>query len=117
MSKHKELIVEAGALYDAYHLDELPPALRRNSLDYYYLSIYPSLGEMRLLGEGDAPPYPATIHSAYIHIPFCSGVCDFCSYYLVAISPRRRAAVARYLEHVAAEFDTCLLYTSDAADE
>ena len=100
-----ELIAAAEALYDAYQLDALPPALRRNSLDYYYLSIYPSLGEMRPLAEENAPPYPATVRNAYVHIPFCSGVCDFCSYYLVAISPRRRAAVARYLERVAAEFD------------
>ncbi len=105
MTDAPSLIAAADALYDAHRLDELPPALRRNSLDYYYLSIYPSLAEMRPLGEGDAPPYPATIHNAYIHIPFCSGVCDFCSYYLVAISPRRRAAVAHYLERVAVEFD------------
>lgn len=105
MTDIASLISEANALYDAYCLDELPPALRRNSLDYYYLSIYPSLAEMRPLAEGDAPPYPATIHNAYVHIPFCSGVCDFCSYYLVAISPRQRAAVGRYLEQVKREFD------------
>ncbi|WP_374687677.1 coproporphyrinogen-III oxidase family protein, partial [Promineifilum sp.] len=80
-------------------------ALRRNSLDYYYLSIYPSLAEMAPLDEAGAPDYPAMIHNAYVHIPFCSGVCDFCSYYLVAINPRRRAAIARYLEWVKAEFD------------
>ena len=102
---HTALIAAAEAQYDAYHLDDLPPALQRNSLDYYYLSVYPSLAEMRPLAGGDAPPYPAAVHNAYIHVPFCSGVCDFCSYYLVAISPRRRAAVARYLEHVRAEFD------------
>ncbi len=106
------LIVRASALYDAYQLDALPPVLRRNSLDYYYLSIYPSLAEMRPLTEGDAPPYPAAVGNAYVHIPFCSGVCDFCSYYLVAISPQRRAAVARYLERVAAEFDTHARHTT-----
>lgn len=99
------LIRAAGALYDEYRLDELPLALRRNSLDYYYLSIYPSLSEMKPLAPGDAPPYPATVKNAYIHIPFCSGVCDFCSYYLVAVNPRRRAAIARYLERVKAELD------------
>ncbi|HOU42015.1 MAG TPA: hypothetical protein PK829_12185, partial [Promineifilum sp.] len=93
MTGDSALIAAAEAQYDAYHLDDLPPALQRHSLDYYYLSVYPSLAEMRPLAGGDAPPYPATIHNAYIHIPFCSGVCDFCSYYLVAISPRRRAAV------------------------
>lgn len=105
MSGHSPLIAAASARYDAYRLDELPPALRRNSLDYYYLSVYPSLAELRPVNGGTEPPYPATVHSAYVHIPFCSGVCDFCSYYLVAISPKRRAAVARYLEHVTAEFD------------
>ncbi len=99
------LAAEAARLYDEYRLDDLPPALQRNSLDYYYLSIYPSLSEMRPLKPEAAPPYPAAVGNAYIHIPFCSGVCDFCSYYLVAISPKRRAAIGRYLEQVKDEFD------------
>jgi len=103
---HSTLLeAEAIRLYDEYRLDELPRALQRNSLDYYYLSIYPSLSEMRPLSPADAPPYPTTTTNAYIHIPFCSGVCDFCSYYLVAINPRRRAAIACYLEQVKAELD------------
>jgi oxygen-independent coproporphyrinogen-3 oxidase len=99
------LFAAADQLYDAYRLDDLPRALQRNSLDYYYLSIYPSLVEMRLLDPAAAPPYPSTVANAYVHVPFCSGVCDFCSYYLVAVNPKRRAAIARYLEHVKAEFD------------
>ena len=99
------LTAQATRLYDEYRLDELPRALQRNSLDYYYLSIYPSLSEMRPLDLADVPPYPTTTTNAYIHIPFCSGVCDFCSYYLVAVNPRRRAAIARYLERVKAELD------------
>lgn len=95
----------AARLYDANELGALPRALQRNSLDYYYLSIYPSLAELRPLGPNDQPPYPAAIANAYIHIPFCSGVCDFCSYYLIAINPKRRAAIARYIEHVKAELD------------
>ena len=35
MTDAPSLIAAAEALYDAYRLDELPPALRRNSLDYY----------------------------------------------------------------------------------
>ncbi len=93
------MIAAATGRYDDYRLDELPRALQRNSLDYYYLSIYPSLAEMRAFAPGDEPAYPATIANAYIHVPFCSGVCDFCSYYLVAVNPRRRAAIGRYLEH------------------
>lgn len=105
MFNHSTLITRAAALYDELRLDALPRSLRRNSLDYYYLSIYPSLSEMRPLAPADAPPYPATVRNAYVHIPFCSGVCDFCSYFLVAISPKRRAAINRYLEQVKAEFD------------
>jgi oxygen-independent coproporphyrinogen-3 oxidase len=104
-AERSPLLAEADQLYDAYQLDDLPRALQRNSLDYYYLSIYPSLGEMRALDPIDLPPYPATIANAYVHVPFCSGVCDFCSYYLVAVNPRRRAAIASYLEQVKAEFD------------
>lgn len=105
MFDHSTLITRAAALYDEYRLDALPHGLRRNSLDYYYLSIYPSLSEMRPLAPAGAPPHPATVGNAYVHIPFCSGVCDFCSYYLIAISPKRRAAIGRYLEQVRAEFD------------
>lgn len=105
MTDISSLATEAARLYDEYRLDELPRALQRNSLDYYYLSIYPSLSEMRPLETDEAPPYPAAAGNAYIHIPFCSGVCDFCSYYLVALNPRRRAAIGRYLEQAKAEFD------------
>ena len=99
------LIAKASDRYDDLRLDELPRPLRRNSLDYYYLSVYPSLSELRPVTEEVAPPYPAAVHNAYIHIPFSSGVCDSCSYYILPISPRRRAAVARYLERVRLEFD------------
>ena len=105
MTKTTPLAAEAARLYDAYRLDDLPRALRRNSLDYYYLSIYPSLSGLRPIASGDEPQYPQAISNAYIHIPFCSGVCDFCSYYLVAVNPRRRAAIARYLGDVRVELD------------
>lgn len=98
-----DLLATATAAYDDLRLDDLPPALRRNSLDYYYLSIYPSLKGMRPLGEADRPPYPETVRNVYIHVPFCSGVCDFCSYFLVAISPRKREAISRYMTLVEAE--------------
>lgn len=105
MPEQSLLIAEASRLYDHYRLDDLPRALQRNSLDYYYLSIYPSLAEMRPFEDAHRPFYPAAINNAYIHIPFCSGVCDFCSYYLVALNPRRRDALRRYLDQVKAEFD------------
>lgn len=116
MSASTSLLTEAQRLYDELSLDDLPAALRRNSLDYYYLSIYPSLSEMRPIAEIGPPTYPAVVRNAYIHIPFCSGVCDFCSYYLVAISPKRRAAVVRYLEHVKAEFDYHARHSTLAID-
>lgn len=100
---YSRLIAEATAAYDAYRLDELPVALRRNSLDYYYLSIYPSLREMLPLAAGEHPPYPEEVNYLYIHVPFCSGVCDFCSYYLVAINPRRRETIGRYMRLVERE--------------
>ena len=105
MNQHSRLVEEAEALYEAYQLDRLPRALQRNSLDYYYLSVYPSISEMREVDPPGRPQYPELITNAYVHIPFCSGVCDFCSYYLVALSPRRTAAIARYLEHVKLELD------------
>ena len=105
MSEPTSLAAEAARRYDAYRLDDLPRALQRNSLHYYYLSIYPSLSEMQPFSAADRPLYPPQIANAYVHVPFCSGVCDFCSYYLVAVNPRRRAAIGRYLEQVMAEFD------------
>lgn len=105
MSDLSSLAAEAAHRYDAYGLDDLPPALQRNSLDYYYLSIYPSLSEMRPFTPADRPPYPPSVTNAYVHVPFCSGVCDFCSYYLVTVNPRRRAAISHYLEQVKSEFD------------
>lgn len=104
MVEQSTLVSKASCLFDDYRLDALPLALRRNSLDYYYLSIYPSLSEMQPFNAADRPTYPLKVANAYIHIPFCSGVCDFCSYYLVALNPRHRATIGRYLEQVKAEF-------------
>lgn len=98
-----DLIAHAQLLYETHRLYDLPAALRRNSLDYHYLSVYPSLRQMRPLPPENLLPYPDKIHSVYLHVPFCSGVCEFCSYYLVAISPKKRAAIADYLELVKQE--------------
>ncbi|MEZ4516767.1 MAG: hypothetical protein R3C44_07990 [Chloroflexota bacterium] len=100
-----DLIRQAFDLYDEYELDQLPAALKRNSLDYYYLSIYPALSEMRPFSVDNRPPYPETVGNLYVHIPFCSGVCEFCSYYLVAINPANRERIARYLDLVRRELD------------
>ncbi len=51
LSSPSDLVREAAALYEAYDLDRLPAALQRNSLDYYYLSIYPSLSRDAAVGR------------------------------------------------------------------
>lgn len=99
-----DLIREARRQYDVYALDALPQALQRNSLYYHYLCLYPSLGEMQPIERlADYPPYPEAIHHAYIHVPFCSGVCDFCSYYLLTLNRRHGERIAAYLELVQQE--------------
>jgi oxygen-independent coproporphyrinogen-3 oxidase len=72
----------ADELFREWDVDLLPANLRRNSLDYYYLSVWPGLPQLSPAGELNLPARPATTRHAYIHIPFCSGVCDFCSYFL-----------------------------------
>jgi oxygen-independent coproporphyrinogen-3 oxidase len=100
------LVRKAEQLYDEFEMDALPPALRRNSLDYYYLSVYPSLKAMSELGANSLPAYPDLITSAYLHIPFCSGVCDFCSYFLTTVDRGNRSPISDYLELVKKEVIT-----------
>lgn len=98
-----DLLRCAAERYDAFEMDALPLALQRNSLHYHYLSIYPSLGELVPLLPETRPSYPDAIHNAYIHIPFCSGVCDFCSYYLQPVSVDRDDRIDAYLKLVEQE--------------
>ncbi len=74
------LIKEAHNIYEQHSMDELPASLQRNSLDYYYLSVYPGLQEMR--DTDTYPEYPERVSTMYIHTPFCSGICNFCSYFV-----------------------------------
>jgi coproporphyrinogen III oxidase-like Fe-S oxidoreductase len=97
------LALEATNLYDEYGLEDLPESLRRNSLHYYYLSVYPSLKEMRDLSDDEQPPYPDVIKSAYVHTPFCTGVCDFCSYFLTTVDIDDRTPIEHYYESVKQE--------------
>ncbi len=97
----KAVVAAARERYRAWGLAGLPPHLRRNSLDYYYLSIWPGLRHLSPVAELTLPPRPGPLRYAYLHIPFCSGVCDFCSYVLTSTrdagtDPR----VRRYLDQV-----------------
>ncbi len=72
----------ARELYREWDVAGLPSYFQRNSLDYYYLSVWPGLQHLEPVQNLHLPANSGTLASAYIHIPFCSGVCDFCSYFL-----------------------------------
>jgi oxygen-independent coproporphyrinogen III oxidase len=94
----------AGRLFAEWDIEALPSQFRRNNLDYYYLSVWPGLADLRPAGELRLPPRPARTESAYIHLPFCSGLCDFCSYF-VAVSHDTRSdpRVPAYLDGLIAQ--------------
>ncbi|MEM9292192.1 MAG: radical SAM protein [Acidobacteriota bacterium] len=93
--------------YEEMELDQLPERLHRDSRLYYYLSVYPSLRSLPALSPEDIdaiePPKP--VRSAYLHVPFCSGVCDFCSYFLVPLARHRSVGLEDYLVHARREID------------
>jgi len=101
------LYADACEKYEQEGLGKLPEALQRNSLDHYYLSVYPPLKGMQILdGEEVAlPKYPDAMRNAYLHIPFCSGVCDFCSYFVTAVKPEKIERIHHYLDLVQREID------------
>jgi oxygen-independent coproporphyrinogen-3 oxidase len=81
-----------------WDIDGLPKQLHRNNLDYYYLSVWPGLLSLEPASASSLPARPARTEYAYIHIPFCSGRCDFCSYFLtVTGDPDSDPRVTRYL--------------------
>jgi oxygen-independent coproporphyrinogen-3 oxidase len=99
-----KIIARARELYRDWDVAGLPPHLRRNSLDHYYLSVWPGLRHLQPVAELDLPQRPREVSYAYVHIPFCSGVCDFCSYVLTTThdagaDPR----VERYLDRLLAQ--------------
>lgn len=77
------LVENAYDLYVDYRIAQLPEALKRDSHKHYYLSVYPGLQEMYTLYT--PPSYPEKVNNVYVHTPFCSGVCDFCSYLVQGI--------------------------------
>jgi len=96
-------ITEAEETYHNLDMDALPPDLQRNSRYYYYLSVYPGLKQMEELAEDKLPTLPETVNSAYVHTPYCTGVCNFCSYFLTTVREEDTSPVASYLETVKSE--------------
>jgi coproporphyrinogen III oxidase-like Fe-S oxidoreductase len=93
------IVDEATRLYYEWGLNVLPEGLRRNSLDYYYLSVWPGLGDLSPAAGMDLPTRPGRVGHAYIHIPFCSGVCSFCSYLVTTTTDARTdPRVAAYVD-------------------
>jgi len=84
-------------------MDELPLDLQRDSRYYYYLSVYPGLKQMEELGTDQLPELPETVNSAYVHTPYCTGVCSFCSYFLTTVREEDTSPIASYLETVKEE--------------
>jgi oxygen-independent coproporphyrinogen-3 oxidase len=110
------IAAEAERRVEELGLADLPPRLRRNSRDYYYLSVWPGLLQ---LGRPPAEiPWPARVESGYVHLPFCSGLCDFCSYFVVVAReaqtdpriPRHVDDLLRELELNQARFEVELSY-------
>lgn len=79
---HVATLDRVAGLYRDWDMAGLPPHLQRNSLDYYYLSVWPGLRQLSPAADLRLPARPARVGYAYVHIPFCSGICDFCSYFL-----------------------------------
>lgn len=89
----------ASRLLRKWDIESLPAHLMRSNLDYYYLSVWPGLAAADPAVGIGLPDRPARTEYAYIHIPFCSGLCSFCSYFVAAArdidsDPR----VSRYLD-------------------
>lgn len=91
----------ASQRFQEWDVDSLPRHLRRNSIDYYYLSVWPGLANLDPVPDLGLPARPARTEYAYIHIPFCSGRCDFCSYFLtVTRDADADARVSRYVHEL-----------------
>lgn len=79
--------------FNQYEMNSLPPSLRRNNLEYYYLGIYPPLTQMKYVKDLKVLKYPKEINSLYVHIPFCVNCCEFCSYYKITINLRNKVEI------------------------
>jgi oxygen-independent coproporphyrinogen-3 oxidase len=94
-------IDRARELYHEWDVGSLPSYFQRNSLDYYYLSVWPGLRHLEPVECLNLPPRPGPVSYAYLHIPFCSGVCDFCSYFLTTTNNANAdRAVTSYVDQL-----------------
>lgn len=105
MFEYETLETRAREVYKELELDALPEPLRRNSLDYYYLSVYPGMREAEEVSPDTQPNYPDEITTAYVHLPYCTGVCDFCSYFLTTVRQADLSPINQYLDDVTGELD------------
>jgi len=93
-------------------MEDLPTQLRRNSLDYYYLSVWPGLMDLDPAEQVRLPARPSVTNYAYFHIPFCSGLCDFCSYFLAVVGDTANdARTGRYLADLLKQVENAALTT------
>lgn len=94
-----DIAFQARRLYADWAVGDLPRHLQRNSLDYYYLSVWPGLTTLDVAEPSGLPPRPRRTTYAYVHLPFCSGRCDFCSYFLaVSHEPRLSRRIDDYID-------------------
>ncbi len=99
-----DVVARAQQLLREWEVDALPDHLRRNSLDHYYLSVWPGLADLDPVEMLDLPPRPARTASGYVHLPFCSGRCDFCSYFLT-VARDRDPRIGVYLDDLLRELE------------
>lgn len=101
--EQSSLVQRAETQYNTYDMGALPPELQRDSRYFYYLSVYPGLKEMHKLPPDEQPELPEVITSAYVHTPYCTGVCSFCSYFLTTVSESDTSPISAYLGTVQQE--------------
>lgn len=99
-----ELVAQAEQLLREWDVAALPEHLRRNSLDHYYLSVWPGLASLEPIEELDLPPRPPRTEYGYVHLPFCSGRCDFCSYFLT-VARDRDPRIPTYVDDLLREIE------------
>jgi|GEM_PF-3494724 len=57
---------------------------------------------MQELDQDELPQLPDKVTSAYVHTPYCTGVCSFCSYFLTTVS-EDTSPITHYMETVKTE--------------